>query len=397
MAVKSDRPLQGTNIKEKIAKLLVVEAVAGDWQQHQERLPIADFEVETVTFGVHAVKRLENGGFDLVLLDGSAAETKAQNLLAKLRHTHPASELPVIMVTPESDSQATVKALEGGANDCVAMPLDRPVLIARIRAQLAIAEANQPKTKPIQPSGGSEEWLQLIMDGATTAIFETESDGRITRTNLAARYLTHRDTGELIGQPLGSLFADDSGPEVDALLARVAADGYFVSNHLARLRDEFGEERVLSLCLRRVSDEAQSSGVVATAEDVTETLRQDKSSQAATHPEATSDTPGAIASRAPGEEAHVADTQVLADNRSNARHRIFKGASLSFNKDQSVMDCVVRDISDTGAKLVFEGYFDCPRLARLRISDGRLYDCEVRWFANRTMGVSFLRSGQDAG
>jgi len=405
MAVKIARARQSAKPKEITANILVVETSSGDWKQHQERLAVAGFAVETVTFGVRASKRLERGGFDLVLLDGSASATKARNLLAKIRKTHPASDLPVIMVTPESGSTETVRALESGANDCVSMPLDRPVLVARIRAQLAIKEADQPQKEKGQASGGSVEWLQLIMDGATTAIFETGSDGTITRMNMAARYLTGRDTGDLIGKTLGSVFVDDTNTEVSSLLARVAADGYFVSNHPARLRDEFGEERVLSLSLRRVGDETQANGVVATAEDMTETWRRRTSPSLPVETKVRDSAPTAkrfiptqsdsIVGRALIKGAQTIDPQIRNNNRSNTRQRIFKGASLSFNKDQSVMDCVVRDISDSGAKLEFGSYFDCPRLVRLRISDGSAYDCEVRWFANMTMGVSFLTRVSD--
>lgn len=405
MAVKTARSRKSVKPKAKAANLLVIEANAGDWKQHQDRLAVAGFEVETVTFGIRASKRLEKGGFDLILVDGSAAATKARNLLAKIRKSHPMSGLPVIMVTAESCSAETVRALESGASDCVAMPLDRPVLVARIRAQLAIKESTQPQKGQKRAARGSMDWLQLIMDGATTAIFETGPDGTITRLNMAARYLTARDTADLIGKTLGSLFVDDTNIEVSSLLARVAADGYFVSNHPARMRDEFGEERVLSLSLRRIGDETQANGVVATAEDVTENWRRSTSRSLPVESDAPRPRPTAtpfvpthsdtIVGRALLKGSQNANPQSPDDNRSDSRQRIFKGASLSFNSDRSVMDCVVRDISESGAKLVFESFFDCPRLARLRISDGRAYDCEVRWFANKTMGVSFLTRVQD--
>lgn len=151
MPVKTARTRRAREQKAKPANLLIIEAKADDWKLHRERLAGAGFGVEAVTFGVRASKRLEKGGFDLVVIDGSATATKARNLLAKIRKTNPASDLPVIMVTPEAGSAETVRALESGANDCVAMPLDRPVLVARIRAQLAIKEQNQPQKEKNTP------------------------------------------------------------------------------------------------------------------------------------------------------------------------------------------------------------------------------------------------------
>ena len=115
---------------------------------------MAGFATETVTFGVRATKRLEIGGFDLILIDGSAAAIKARNLLAKIRKTKSTSDLPVIMVTPESGSAETIRALENGANDCVTMPLDRPVLVARMRAQLAAKQATRPRKEQTRAGNG---------------------------------------------------------------------------------------------------------------------------------------------------------------------------------------------------------------------------------------------------
>jgi PAS domain S-box-containing protein len=400
MAVETTRSRRSTKPKPKTANTLVIEAKAGDWKQHQNRLAVADFDVETVTFGVRATKRLEKGGFDLILIDGSAAATKAQNLLAKIRKTNSISDLPVIMVTPKSGSAETVRALESGANDCVAMPLDLPVLAARIHAQRAAKEAMSPRKAGNRTARGSVDWLQLIMDSATTAIFETGADGVISRMNMTASFVTGRDGAELLGKTLGSIFVDDCDRDLSSLLARVAADGYFVSNHPARLRDEFGEERVLSLSLRRIGDDTRGNGVVVTAEDITETWRRRSSTSLPVETHVRDHRPPPPASAAPSQPetivgralmkgARSAAEQGRDDHRSDPRHRVFKGAKLSFNNDGSLMDCVVRDISDSGAKLMFENYFDCPRLVRLRISDGRAYDCEVRWFANKIMGVNF--------
>ena len=344
---------------------------------------------ESATFGVRATKVLEEGDFDLVLLDGSAASAKARILLAKIRKTHPITDLPVIVIAPEADSAEMVYVLENGANDCIAAPIDRPVLAARIRVQIAAREAVRAVRKP-KHSHSSEDWMQLVMDSATTAIFETGPDGIIGRTNVTACLLSGYDSTELIGKRFGSIFVDESDRDVSALLARVATDGFFVTNHPARLRTDLGENRVLSLSLRRVGEDGQANGVVATAEDVTERLRHQGASTASQQDETTSDANSSVPHAEEPKSNPGGDVDTLVDGRSAARHRVYKAASLSFNNDGSVMNCVLRDLSDSGARLEFERYFDCPRLTRLRISDGRAFDCEVRWFANKIMGVSFL-------
>ena len=59
------------------------------------------------------------------------------DVLRAIRQQRSASELPVIMVTARQDSADVVEALNSGANDYVTKPVDMPVALARIQAQLA--------------------------------------------------------------------------------------------------------------------------------------------------------------------------------------------------------------------------------------------------------------------
>ena len=79
---------------------------------------------------------LEERPFELVLLDSMMPGMTGIELLQLLRATKSAAELPVIMVTALSDSERVVEALSLGANDYITKPIDMPVALARINAQL---------------------------------------------------------------------------------------------------------------------------------------------------------------------------------------------------------------------------------------------------------------------
>jgi signal transduction histidine kinase len=64
-------------------------------------------------------------------------------VLARLRQTHTAIELPVIMVTVKDQSADVVEALQLGANDYLTKPVDFPVALARIRTQLGHKRAEE--------------------------------------------------------------------------------------------------------------------------------------------------------------------------------------------------------------------------------------------------------------
>ena len=60
-----------------------------------------------------------------------------------LRTRHSQASLPVIMATANHDSETVVKALSAGANDYVTKPLDFPVVLARITAQISRKRAEE--------------------------------------------------------------------------------------------------------------------------------------------------------------------------------------------------------------------------------------------------------------
>lgn len=75
---------------------------------------------------------------DLVLLDLHLPGSSGLELLTRIRRIR--SELPIIMLTAQSDLKTKVSALNQGADDYVTKPFEFEELIARIRAQVRRSE-----------------------------------------------------------------------------------------------------------------------------------------------------------------------------------------------------------------------------------------------------------------
>ncbi len=115
--------------------------------------------------GEQALDCVRKHAFDLVLLDIMMPDIDGLTVLKTLRESYTAAELPIIMVTAKSQSENIVEALDLGANDYVTKPLDFPVVLARIRAQVGRKRAEDTLRE-------SEERYALAMRGANDGLWD---------------------------------------------------------------------------------------------------------------------------------------------------------------------------------------------------------------------------------
>ena len=361
--------------------------------------------VEAVASGREALARIGNGPLDLVLLDETIPDMDSRAVLDEIRKTHSAVDLPVIMLAEAADGIAG--ALAAGANDRIAKPIDDALLCAHVATHLGLKDAAQGLEVANRTIEEQAEHLQMVMDSATISIFSLNIESKITSANQMTAEMTGQPVADLIGASFAGLIDSDDPAEGEALVAKVIEDGYFVSNHEATVRRPDASVRIVILSLRALTREGDITGVAGIANDVTE-LRQQREALSAylrmlETPDPTllslmaRESPGlpaeSAAQTAVAEAADDAANLVQMDkqeHRSHPRFKVYKGGKISFNNETSVIDCVVRNLSEGGARLQFPSHFDCPRFVVLRISGGNAYNCEVRQFANNIMGVKFL-------
>lgn len=78
------------------------------------------------------------------------------------------------------------------------------------------------------------------------------------------------------------------------------------------------------------------------------------------------------------------------DKRRAPRKRVLKGATIAFNNRSSTLSCMVRDISETGARLrISQGQAVPARFDLLIEVDGLEAPCTVAWRRGEDIGVTF--------
>ncbi len=131
-------------------RLLIVDDIADNREILARRLQRRGFEVREAVGGLDALDTVAGERFDLVLLDIRMPDIDGVEVLRRLRLTYSQTDLPVIMCTANNASADVVDALAAGANDYISKPIDFPVLLARVGAQverriasLKLAAANE--------------------------------------------------------------------------------------------------------------------------------------------------------------------------------------------------------------------------------------------------------------
>lgn len=109
-----------------------------------------NFDSSWVSSGEAAIKSVENGDYDCVLLDVGLPDINGFEVLKSIRVS---SNVPVLFLTARSEEIDRVLGLEMGADDYITKPFSPREVVARIKVILRrINNANMPT---INPASGS--------------------------------------------------------------------------------------------------------------------------------------------------------------------------------------------------------------------------------------------------
>ena len=116
-----------------MTRVLIVEDEASFSEALEFLLGKEGFQVTTAATGTEALRKFDQGGIDLVLLDLMIPEISGTEVCRQIRSK---SRVPIIMLTAKDSEVDKVVGLEIGADDYVTKPYSSRELVARIRAVL---------------------------------------------------------------------------------------------------------------------------------------------------------------------------------------------------------------------------------------------------------------------
>jgi DNA-binding response OmpR family regulator len=96
------------------------------------KLTMEGFDVKIVTDGEFAFEIIKTELPDIVLLDVMLPIKNGLTILKELKSSQETKDIPVIMLTTNSEEDLILRCFETGASDYITKPFSTPVLVARI-------------------------------------------------------------------------------------------------------------------------------------------------------------------------------------------------------------------------------------------------------------------------
>lgn len=95
----------------------------------EELLKPEGYEVHAFSSGTEALKKLDENGFDLLMMDVIMPEMDGFELCRRIRQKEKYKEVPIVFLTAKSRDEDKAKGLEAGANLFLSKPISPDKLI----------------------------------------------------------------------------------------------------------------------------------------------------------------------------------------------------------------------------------------------------------------------------
>jgi adenylate cyclase len=163
--------------EERSARILAVDDTLANLEAIEALLAPSGYDVAAVSSGAEALSAIARQQPDLVLLDVVMPGMDGLEVCRRIRADSRTHLLPIVMVTA-SAGQERVRALEAGADDFLAKPIDRAELLARVGSLVRIKRYHDT----IQAQASElVEWNRSLEQRVKEQVSELERLGRLRR------------------------------------------------------------------------------------------------------------------------------------------------------------------------------------------------------------------------
>ncbi len=182
--------------------ILVVDDDASNLRMASHILSGESMRVSCLKSGEDALSFLETNVPDLILLDVHMTGIDGFETMARIRENKVLSEIPVIFLTADEDTETETRSLKAGAMDFIKKPFVPDVLLLRVRHTLDLtrlqssltAEVERKTAEVVEQNRRVEQMAQQIVKALAGAIDakDTYTNGHSSRVAYYAREIAKR-------------------------------------------------------------------------------------------------------------------------------------------------------------------------------------------------------------
>jgi diguanylate cyclase (GGDEF)-like protein len=151
------------------SRILVVDDIQLNRKLLKTYLEGAGYEVIQAEDGLQALKRIEEDGPDLILLDIMMPKMNGYQVCRRIKAEERTNFLPVIMVTALNELEDKIKGMDAGADDFICKPFNKLELLARVKSLLRIKQLHDALELKIEELEAAKDQLRqlAVTDGLT--------------------------------------------------------------------------------------------------------------------------------------------------------------------------------------------------------------------------------------
>jgi PAS domain S-box-containing protein len=261
------------------AVILIVDDERQNCRLLEALLVPEGYDTRTATSGEEALVSIADDPPDLILLDVMMPGLDGRQVASAVKADPATANIPIIMVTAQTDREARLAGLEAGAEDFLTKPVDRAELWLRVRNLLRLKELGDllehhrgtleaevaARTAELQEAF---EAARSMIESSLDALVAISAEGLITDANEATVKATGVPRQELIGTAFSECFTEPE--KANAIYELVFEQGMAVDYPLTmRHRDGTLTEVLYNASVYRDVG-GKVLGVFAAARDVTE-------------------------------------------------------------------------------------------------------------------------------
>lgn len=243
----------------KRSQILIVDDQLALLESMQALLRISGYQVDMASSGTEALEALQQGCFNLVLLDLQMPGVDGHEVLRFIEKHE--IDLEVIVVSGESSFFAVKSAMRNGAYDFIRKPYEPEELLTTVNKALEYYWQSRKLRHTEQTLQKSERIHRYIVNNSPDFIYMLDPQGLFTYVNDTAEELLGYKRGELIGCHFSKLIHPHNADDSYSFFAEQRGGERSTSNIEIRLQVNRLDQQVESLDNYELLVELNATGI----------------------------------------------------------------------------------------------------------------------------------------